>query len=423
MARSDGLPSDAPSVQTPLTLVTFWLPLHGQLGLPNAEVVLVAEKEHPELEGVLVVVNGQAVVDSEGHSGIRLEIIRLEDHSEPTRDLARAALHAAQRTGYPASNSPPADDSQGETVLVVEATAMVRATPNSPAFLRDAFDRCLNAVRRLQLGYVLTVGDSEVELISAENLPLLLPVTVRGVLESGELAERQDAIYLHHPDLLSRRGPSPIVSVEQFQQVVQATGFTQFVQGLDFADFRNDAKVQLFVHGNYRMAIVAAAASAEEMLTLVIQLLWWEEDMSTQNARELLDARDSFARLVSRECPSRLKGRWSFDQRGPIRNWRDCIARPRNRIVHQAYAPSRREAVGALDALDELTSFIADRFADSSVLKTYPWSAILSVGPASLGRRNAWTESLKAMLDTDYLRRQVEFLTWRSDVYALLPEG
>ncbi|MET7549736.1 hypothetical protein ABZS94_28910 [Streptomyces sp. NPDC005500] len=182
-----------------------------------------------------------------------------------------------------------------------------------------------------------------------------------------------------------------------------------------------EASLYLRRHGDYGNAVIHAALSSEIILDSTLGLMLWEEQLDSPNIDKAIaifdDTRGGLASRVRREYGCRLGGTWDQTKPGPIQAWSRNLARLRGRTVHRGYQPSWQEAVDALAASDELLAFIKGRLAQKT--KTYPRTALLTLGEPGLRRLGGW-KAASAYMETQpvpdtWFR---EYAVWRARVDA-----
>lgn len=156
-------------------------------------------------------------------------------------------------------------------------------------------------------------------------------------------------------------------------------------------------------------------------MTSILELMLWDEGATAAQGAGILGARDGIFVRTRRELSSRLGGTWDHTRAGPVQNWREKILRLRNTIVHSGHTATRVEALAALDALNELVVFIADRLSGQKVRAKYLRTIVLSVGQSSLSKRDAWTSRLEKMVKENEGKWRFEFLQWRDDLFDHMP--
>jgi hypothetical protein len=185
--------------------------------------------------------------------------------------------------------------------------------------------------------------------------------------------------------------------------------------GSILGEIQSDARAALQVQGDYRAAILLAHSASEVMLDLVLMLMMWEEDLTPEAAapvflRSLLDR-------VRSQYHSRLGGDWKTDETTIVGRWREKLVLQRHLVAHGGYRPSQQQAWEALDAHDDLRTYLFDRITERR--NQYPITAGFMVSEAGLKRREGWTNKIRQILGQFDPEKLSEFNDWRSTVLQL----
>lgn len=405
---------------------TVFLAFKDDIGVSDGKYLLIGDKEFQELDGKPIRINGVDFPGTEGHTPMILNLRRVSI-GRPVTPAFGAAHKAWEMWNH--ENGRPMQSSgdhlngslhvQGESaqasgdmqvVLVAEVTVMIPCLNGS--LVGDVIARSIEVVQRLQISTISLGGGIALELLTLEQLPPAVHVVLSGKSNNEPLV--QTILVSPHPLSSSKAlGVQKFYEEGHAQQILYGMGMAPLMEReIPYFEFRNDAFVQLYRYGNYRQSIVSTSAGAESFLNNILELLMWEEGQTASEAAVVMGGATGILTRCKRHLPGRLKGAWDHTRPGPIKCWSDDILKVRNRIVHAAYAPSRKEAIDALAALDQLVAFIADRFAEDPVRGKYPRSIILSVGQSSLEKRGVWTNQLKSLQENHAHEWRLEFRNW-----------
>ena len=110
--------------------------------------------------------------------------------------------------------------------------------------------------------------------------------------------------------------------------------------------------------------MIWSAAAAEALFDekLLRHLMWeqgsWPEKCLTEFRTQ------SVATRVKLFFQPKLGGNWSFENPGPVADWKNQVADLRNRIVHDLYRPTFIEAALAVETVDQLITYIGNLLVD-----------------------------------------------------------
>ena len=89
---------------------------------------------------------------------------------------------------------------------------------------------------------------------------------------------------------------------------------------------------------------------------------------------------------------------WDLSGSSPIAEWSKKVAELRNRVVHGAYVPTFSESGNALSAVHNLVSYLCDRLSSDRVIRLYPRTCFVLVGPPGLERRGVESRHIQDLL-------------------------
>lgn len=164
--------------------------------------------------------------------------------------------------------------------------------------------------------------------------------------------------------------------------------------------------------GDSRSALVNFAIACEVALDQLLFALLWEEGATPADASALFSDNMAIVNRVRTFYHERLGGKWSTNQQGPIHDWEEDVARPRNRVLHRGTIPTSHEVATAENATHTLTAFMAQRLVLS--FDSYPRSMAIITGENSINRyasRRRRPEILR-FLDEERQAAEIEFVEW-----------
>lgn len=400
-----------------MRIAYFFIPLPEPLGLPT-RVPSTFEKLE-DYDAYIDRVNTQdEVLEKEPKSE---EFVSLISHqirwSNPVMGVDDALMNLAkQALPWLGDNTPvsgevkqndPQTDSVVPTTEAVAATIVEGATildeNDSDNELSLAFDRVLEKIRYLQSAYFL-IRKTPLTHVTRHNLPPVVFSAVAEVDPEGQLFAPDDGgatLFFtnqnthgltHHEELTNKE-------LEQLDWHLESISAENPLAAT--LDLNREAYGAFYLRGDYRAAVVFMAAACEAKLDLLLQFLMWEEQLMPGDAAACFtDRNEPITARVKRHYAQRLRGQWSLDIGGPVRDWFMHVARLRNRVVHAAYSPTTSETDEAFESGHRLDSYIADLLAEADVLKRYPRTAISIVGKGGLDKRGKWTVELEEFADT-----------------------
>lgn len=256
--------------------------------------------------------------------------------------------------------------------------------------LSDPLLRALDCLQHLIRSYNLA-ADLPVAVPTYPRLGPKIPWARKRLLEPESEWEKFLSPLSH--DNLSDR-PAKLLEMKDLAQLMMN------VQLLSAADLRTvyqetflQAASLYEREGSYSDSIIKCAQACEVLFDGILGLLLWEEFGEAPSAHGPIDeAASTFSddlrpRLRKAYHPL-LGGRWHLDQDGPLADWSELIAEPRNRIVHRGYQPTSTEAASSLEATEALDSYITSLLARRA--KRFPRTALMWVGDQGLKDAGAW---------------------------------
>lgn len=311
----------------------------------------------------------------------------------------------------PARNDSAAPPETLGHVTVVEITAAYSDAVPTEGELSDAFDRGLDLIRALQRAYYLETQDA-VSLIARE----LLPTMVLFVREDNDVAS--PGIFFTHADSIRRSMLPEGLTDERLHRLGGI--LRSMVPGNPFwpyADLRREALAALWLRGDYRAAILAAATASEVLLDTLLLHLLWVEGTAVEETAALFDESALTAR-VKRQYSGRIGGRWDLSGNDPVSNWHSATAAMRNRVAHAGYEPALDEARTAIQGTLRLEVHLMDLVCTPPRLHSYIKTALAITGIPGIEKRGRMTARIRELIDATPQAELDRFHGWRDQVVA-----
>lgn len=173
-----------------------------------------------------------------------------------------------------------------------------------------------------------------------------------------------------------------------------------------------------FDAGRYDNSVTAAQTSGEVLLYAVLTLLLWESGRSANELRSVVT--DGVMKTVRSLMPQLLGGDWrNSSADSPTRDWEEECSKPRHRVVHAGYMPSRQEALLAIHSIQQLQLILGDRLFVH--VDKYPITVCLFLGSRGFERRghNPPARVVKLLGDPARLAETLEsYVGWRASLTA-----
>lgn len=168
--------------------------------------------------------------------------------------------------------------------------------------------------------------------------------------------------------------------------------------------------------GRYDNSVTAAQTSGEVLLYAVLTLLLWESGRPANDLSSVVT--DGVLRTVRSLMPQLIGGDWrSSSSDSPTRDWEEKCGQPRHRVVHAGYMPSRREALLAIQSVQQLQRVLGDRL--FAHMDRYPITTCLFLGSRGFERRghNPPARAVKLLNDSAKLAETLEsYGEWRANL-------
>jgi len=285
--------------------------------------------------------------------------------------------------------------SSGSDRTFAEIAVLCDLDADNERQVSDAFDAGLGFLRELQRAYYL-VRRGSIRLATREAMPFAVPFGVRRLFgEDGQVLPFKVPLSLYIVNLNLRRDVRDhdltVEELAQFSTALQQQSYRGFVA--DYLEFVRETQVALILDGAYRSAVLSAATSCEVLLNSLLAHMLWEDGIRPEDAAATFAAgREGITGRVKRHYHPRLRGQWSVDQPGAVRDWFTHVAGLRNRVVHGDHEPTLAEARQASTTAGALATYLGDLLAAKT--KTYPRTALVLPGKRGLERRGRWHKRL-----------------------------
>lgn len=296
-------------------------------------------------------------------------------------------------------------------LTIVEVVAVL--DPESADPLSDAFDEAVKTIAEFQTYYHLETK-VPVRRLTRKALPSFIPVLRRPF---GESAAMTTTLML-----VNDGDPSTIAAVAQEVPAERLNGLLaqSHHQSIElfkpFVLMRQEAQLA-YRTGGYAAAALFCAIAAETLLTEVLLMLLWEEDLNRERVAVLLGARDNISKPLLGALADRLGGNWDRNGCGPLGRWQSDTANLRNEVAHQGKIPSESEMQATLQAVQGLEAFVGDRLAERKNFIRYSQTAFVFLGHEGFERRGKarfWRELAMAQIFPVHVSQL--FQLWKSEV-------
>ncbi len=306
----------------------------------------------------------------------------------PVREAIRKAFPASLHGGEASFDDISSAEAVSEPDVDGYSTVVEAVTParlDEADAVSEAFDRCFEQLVDLVRVYRVAYESAAHHHLTIEQLQDVVVYATRSVFGQPEWDDRPSLMLLE--PRLDAAAMDPIAP----EQLDRLAGWIWSLRHghplVAYAERSADARVALYVDGDYGEAVVQSQISAEILLDAVLTFLLWEEGAVPETvAAEIFSS--ALARRVRSEYASRLGGDWNTRGSGSVGTWFSRVAYVRNEVVHAGYRPSRQEAEDGLAATAALDEFIRVRLADRR--GTYPRTTLLVLGRPGLERMDLW---------------------------------
>jgi hypothetical protein len=260
-------------------------------------------------------------------------------------------------------------------------------------FEPGAFDHCLGHLRLTQYRLVAAANQA-VTPISRQMLPIGITAWTRNASQPNA----RPTVFTYFLGTSARRLIPPEPLARETIETLLSLASSRTERGhilFSFIQIRNEANLAIQDRGDSRNALLGAATAAEVFLDNVLSLLLWAEGTDDASAREIFDKK-RLAQRVREEYHVQLRGNWSS---GAVGQWRRFVADARNQVIHSGGLPDEVQARMALDAVEDLVSYVFDLLANSRVQCRYPKTSLLICGVPALERRGAVRQVVRELAD------------------------
>jgi len=395
-----------------LDRIDFFIPLPHAMPMGDGTKIVLTEQDDGEAPDTI------RFVDADGVSlRYRSQMIFHQVNISRDQVLLNASSQAFSRfKEIPKKDKEEVNGPNNEYVTVIQFATVTKRKTHSEQDLSNFFDNAISGIRNYQKAYHLASTDM-IKLITRQNASELIMMSMSELNSNSDIESRtattsgDSIMFTHLPSSSSMLGDE--LHEADIQHILYASNYLD--NALDqFSNVRREAYIA-FNEGNSLVACLLFSMSSEILLDELLFALLWEEGYSPQQALELFDADETstiFQRLSADLYQSRLKGNWSLQDPGVIRNWRNRLLNLRNKVAHMGYEPSEKEMMNAIGAQDELVTFITDRVIDN--YKKYPLVCELLAGGDSFKKRGKAEEFDEYLLGLFRAKDpQVKFGNWK----------
>lgn len=399
------------------TAITWWIPLPDAIDLPDKHKQRLTSFVHPT----------NAVPDGSDLPEDQENTIQIDHEYTLTihqRTIDSPVIEPTQALLFTTASGPEATEREGSGPNATQYFSIVQATisldlQTSPdeQILSEIFDYLLDKVRQLQEAVALVSQNLTNDWVARERLPIHIPMTIttarRPENKEGGVVE----MFVVNPDSLRLFDPPAPLSEPKLDTLTQY--LERDDQAVSFSAYhrlRYETRVMFHRRGDYRMTIVSAAIAAESLFTELLLHLLWDEGLRPEQVAPLFNPdSSSTSKRVKNEFHRHLGGTWDPKQKGPISDWRNLIAEPRNQIVHSGRMAGFDEAQDAVRTLANLESFLSKRLLDKIRLR--PRTAMAYLGTQRIQSERKMTRQLQKLYSSQDEPQWVPtFRRWRDVV-------
>lgn len=415
---NDTSQTEAPSGENHLTgwngeplVAVFFIALEQPMAVPDG-TSLFATRLHEPVDWVKW---------NEGHNfvGIRL-------HRTPITDTYQMQLEDAamdvfkQATNWQAPPNPrnlnfdPIPPPQTEILASVAEVAtplLLMEDLDTRHALSNAFDRCIEELRKVTRAYFAVSHDVRFRPISRQTCRPLIPYTTQEL--DGTWG--QMGIFWSHEGVSVLPGGPDELTEQQFHALqVNLERARKGDPLTPFVERSRSAHRSFRIDGDYPTAIIAAYTACEVLLNAVLLLTAWEEGMRRNDTRGWFEGQGGFLSRVTGQVQPRLGGRWSSGaSNDPLTQLR-ALSKIRNGIVHNGQLPEEANANRALETLGDIEDFVKQRL--GAKRQIYPRSALSLLGSPGMERLGFWDKWMEHFVnehaenEPDWI---ASFIDWR----------
>lgn len=283
------------------------------------------------------------------------------------------------------------------SVRVRHREGAARWEADQEGYVAACFEQALSGAQDLQRAISL-VAPFPSPILAPADLPLLIPYSVRLVDQQGPDPVPL-SVFINPQSLAIRRLHSPPALPQgaldgALHAVEQNAPFVPVIHVFRDAEWS-------CASGDYWSAVIKAAAFTELLVHTTARHLLWEEGVSPEDAVTRLDnqRQQSMVAFANQHLSGRLKGRWSANQKGPVKTWSQDLLAVRNAVLHAGEGVDEASAARAVAAANGMLNFIKECLVEPSTVAKYPFTAMNLWGgarPAAQGgvdascRADAW---------------------------------
>lgn len=192
-------------------------------------------------------------------------------------------------------------------------------------------------------------------------------------------------------------------------------------------ELQSQAEIYRKMTGDYKVAIILFATACESLVDDLLQHLYWESNLSPQEAAENFISRrkggfvqpKAIKTLVTIDLYEILTDfSWRGQKDPAVESWLLRVVSVRNDIVHNAKEPDYIDMVGCEEGMESFHGFLKD--AVFGVREKYPLTALAFLGEADLSLRGDWERFRTFEQSFDQVRDRLErFRRWSNHLAAI----
>lgn len=392
--------------------MTWWIPLTDPIDLPDKHTQVSTSFLPPSVAAP----DGEALTESDNPFLKRDHEVRLTAHQRSYEaPIADPVQELVFDTSVGSTGKPPSEPPHSSThyVSIIEAKVVVYGQENVDNELTsDLFDLALARVRQLQEATALLTGKN-MDWVARERLPSVLPTQ----MASSSSQENEDGrgMFLTGVNALTSVSPPEPLDATRIEHLNEYLRRDE--EGVSFSAYhrlRYETMIMLHRRGDYRMTVVSAAIAAEALLNEMLLMLLWDEGRRPEDVAPMFNPDESSVRSrVKSEYSRHLGGNWNLKKKGPVRDWREKVAEPRNAIAHAGFMSTSEQARDSLEALLALEKFLGKRLVEK--VQKRPRTAMMYLGSDRIAAEGKMTKKLRRFYnDPNEPHWTSTFCRWRT---------
>lgn len=255
---------------------------------------------------------------------------------------------------------------------------------------------------------------------------LLTPMTVQPYIVSQITTQHFDGtVDTVHPlaPVMPFIMTIPPSEIEEERAATHPEGFSAALRAISreyifsrHTELMAEAADAAFVRGQYAQGLMVAGQASEYLLdTLLLFMMWWEGREPAEAAHDFRDNGNMIMSRVRNLYHPRLGDGWNPNI-GVLLEWRDTIARKRNRVIHGGSRVSRDEAKASIDVTRQLREFLISLTAAEGNILRYPPLHAMLCGDELVA------QNYSGMREEEFYRDRSQSL-WRFQAWTALFHG